>query len=280
MRQTPVLFAIACLSVATSLSSAQTASSERDAIMSVNTQLEDASAKRDSVAYAKLTTSDFIRLAGRVYSKDEWLKEGVSAGAPRKPSLNEEPIVHVYDGLAILVTKNTGQGPGRNGQPVLPQRMSRVYVKTNGNWRLAATTSSPIGAAPPPSTAPVKQLPSAAEPTGATEREIFQALRAISDANQKSDTAAFSRVTADDFIATGGAGDVLTKNDRMKAIGAATPNPGTFNVAKLKINVYGNGAVAVWENASGVVTLKALVKQGGRWVQVLNHNAPPPVGSM
>jgi hypothetical protein len=252
----------------------QGASADRDAIMAVQTQIETASATHDAAAYVRLTTPDFIRVAGgRFIPKDEWIRENVAKGAPGKPALNEEPNLKILGSVAVLVVKNTGQRPGPNGQPPATTRLSRVFVKSGGTWRAALTTASPLtqnAVTPAPATRPATAPQNEWTPQ---QNEVLATLKAINAAASGAKPDAFSAVTADDFIAVGATGTLLTKADRMKAIAGSTPSA-AGQTSPAFIHVYGDAAVAGWTNPGGGLTVKALAKQNGRWVQLLNHNAP------
>ena len=148
-------------------------------------------------------------------------------------------------------------------------------ASTSSTWRAALTVTSPLTQAAPAASSPARPAPAAPASWTPQQTEVVDTIRAINTAVAGAKPDAFSAVTADSFIAVGASGDVVTKADRMKAIGAAKPSPGTF-VPPAFVHVYDDVATAGWTNSGGGITVKALAKQNGRWVQLLNHNAPAP----
>ena len=68
-----------------------------------------------------------------------------------------DSVVHVYGDTALLTGKAMVKGKFTDGPDISgPYRYMRVFVKQQGEWRLVATTVTPIKPARPEGTAPPK----------------------------------------------------------------------------------------------------------------------------
>jgi ketosteroid isomerase-like protein len=256
-----------------------------EAVLKVSAAIDEAFQKRDANAYAQHVTDDFLRVTGaRVYTRADWTKEVVAAGGPaRQPAKNDERTVRVF-GDVVLVTQRNLPATGQGVQPPVANRMTRAFVRLQGAWKLALTVASPISTSPAaPPTAPVAQpAASGTAPsfTGAA-KEVADTLAGLNAANAKADAEAWARLTHADFYIVGSNGNLVTRAARIDQIKAAKPNPAVGALSPDTIvKVYGNVAVSTASNTAGTSrSTKVLIKQDGRWQQVLNQNTTIVRGS-
>lgn len=105
----------------------------------------------DTAALDRILTDDFVGIGPRGFTltKQEWLQRH-QAGALVYDALSLDDIqVRVYGGdTAIMVARET-QAARYQGQPMPGEfRTTLVWVRQDGDWRLAGTQLSPI--MPPP----------------------------------------------------------------------------------------------------------------------------------
>ncbi len=99
----------------------------------------------DTATYSKLTSDDYLRVAGdgKQQGKSEFI-ETVKRNAEQSPGRLETGDVQVRvngDTARVLMT-TWGTLPG--GQPEPPQRVTRVFVKRSGQWQQVAAIFTPI----------------------------------------------------------------------------------------------------------------------------------------
>ncbi len=99
----------------------------------------------DTATYSKLTSDDYLRVAGdgKQQGKSEFL-ETVKRNAKQSPGSLETGDVQVKvngDTARVLMT-TWGTLPG--GQPEPPQRVTRVFVRRSGQWQQLAAIFTPI----------------------------------------------------------------------------------------------------------------------------------------
>lgn len=81
--------------------------------------------------------------------------EGTFAGPVIDTVDTSEATVKVHGDTAILTGKAMVKGKFTDGPDISgPYRYMRVFVKQQGDWRLVATTVTPIGKMQPPATPP------------------------------------------------------------------------------------------------------------------------------
>ena len=105
----------------------------------------------DSAFLDRTLADDFVGVGPRGFmlSKQEWIGRLQSGGLHYNALTLDEMQVHIYGDAAILIGRET-QAATYQGQDIPGQfRMTQVWVRQDGNWRLAGLQLSPI--MPPPS---------------------------------------------------------------------------------------------------------------------------------
>lgn len=232
---------------------AATPSAQDDAlskIRAVSGALGQASARRDGDAYSRATTNDFIRIGGRIRTKQEWLRESVTRGEQGPADVNSDEHFVVRGSIALDVARHASPRPDANGQPQPPQRMTRGFVRQGEDWLVAATFGAFIRPTLPPdepladADLRTRVAPSADEP--------LSLLRQVVAAEANNDTATLARLTADDFFGANAMGGVLGKADYLRQFASAgARREAQFEPRALTLNLYDGGAVAACQNAAG-----------------------------
>lgn len=105
----------------------------------------------DAASLERTLADDFVGVGPRGFmlSKQEWIQR-LQSGALHYNALTlDEMQVRVYGDAAILVGRET-QAATYQGQDIPGQfRLTQVWVRQDGTWRLAGLQLSPI--MPPPS---------------------------------------------------------------------------------------------------------------------------------
>ncbi len=109
------------------------------AVWKTQQDLVQAFLKGDSTTYGKLTTEDYIRVGvnGKRLSRNDTLRM-VKDNAGKSGGNIEagDAQITVNGDTARLVMSNWGTLPG--GEQLAPERVTRIFVKRNGEWQQAA----------------------------------------------------------------------------------------------------------------------------------------------
>ena len=115
------------------------------------------------------------------------------------------------------------------------------------------------------------------------ERELRDADSTRNDALRSGDTAALARLYADDFVMITSAGQLRTKADQLRDIGAGTVAHQGPSERILKMTVEGDMAVVQSESGAGTLVTagrpdtrmrrytRVYVHRGGRWQLLATH---------
>ena len=231
-----------------------------------------AAAARDAGAYGKFLTNDFTWTdrMGNVRTRAEVL-QNVAPDNPADKVSEEQCSVY---GTAAVCT-----GARYLAEPKVNVRYLRAWVKTGGQWQIAAhqgvTITPPSETPATPAAAPAADTTAATPPppatvTGAAEKEILDALNALGTANATANSAAFAQLVTDDFIGISPQGQTRTKAARLEQIKTATPREARpFAGRDLRIRFHGNLAVVTWRSGADGRThnMAPMVKEKGRWLR-------------
>lgn len=111
----------------------------------------EAEARADTAFLEKVLAEDFIGIGplGFMLNKEDWLQRHKS-GDLKYQSLNLDEVKVRQYGEAAIITARLIQQASYRGQGVPGQfRMTVVWVKQPGGWRLAGYHVSPIAQRPP-----------------------------------------------------------------------------------------------------------------------------------
>lgn len=115
-------------------------------LVAVNSALNEAFASSDSATCDRYSAPEYVRIAstGAVTDRAAAVK-AIATPRDRRPSLHDEIRVRVYGDVAVLSFKDTPvSGDGKAGRPV---RTTRVFTKTDGDWRQVVAISTPLASA-------------------------------------------------------------------------------------------------------------------------------------
>jgi ketosteroid isomerase-like protein len=123
---------------------AQTAKSDKleRQFIALQRAQDDAEGKKDIAALERIFSDDFIFIAanGSIYDKKKFLDELRSDTEPagHEPLGYEDFKVRSYGKTAVANYSLLVTGKDKDGKPLISRyRMSAVWVKQKGNWRLA-----------------------------------------------------------------------------------------------------------------------------------------------
>jgi ketosteroid isomerase-like protein len=119
---------------------------------------------------------------------------------------------------------------------------------------------------------------------GSDEQQLKKIEQDWADAYVKRDPAIAQRITADDFVFVGPAGNIVNRNDYVKEMTGDTVFT-AFKFDELKVRIYGDAAVVVGvanisakakgEEESGQYSFTdVFMKQKGEWKAVSGHVTP------
>jgi hypothetical protein len=110
---------------------------ERAAILTAQRTLNETFAQRDVKTYAALTADSFVRITtdGRVIGRDDFMRDVAAAGPPRQDPNHSDFRVKLYGAFATLCYLN---------QAADTQRVTRVFVKQQGQWRQLLTQATVV----------------------------------------------------------------------------------------------------------------------------------------
>ena len=138
------LFTILFLFIAVSFTDAQTTKSTEleQQFIALQRAEEDAEDKRDIAALDRILADEFIFIAGNgsIYDKKKFLDEikAHTEPAPAQTLTYENFKVRRYGKTAAVNYLLVVSGKDKDGKDTLSRyRMSSVWVKQKGNWRLA-----------------------------------------------------------------------------------------------------------------------------------------------
>lgn len=106
----------------------------------------------DAAALAPLLADDWLltHSDGRTQDKGDYLQElgrGARGGRVNTAITNEGVVVRVYGGTAVITGASVQSGIGADGQPFSGRfRFTRVWVRQDGAWVMAASHSSRLAA--------------------------------------------------------------------------------------------------------------------------------------
>ncbi|MGH9882101.1 MAG: nuclear transport factor 2 family protein [Pyrinomonadaceae bacterium] len=131
----------------------QQSSAVEQALIRLDRELMDAAVRKDRTMFERtaLTRYVFVNPGGGVEERSD------SADGPNIESIQTENVVVRVDGdMAVLTGKASVKGKLANGRDISGQyTYMRVFVKQQGQWRLAAMSAVPIAQGQPtPSSAP------------------------------------------------------------------------------------------------------------------------------
>lgn len=118
------------------------------ALKKLHEDVDDAIARRDRAALEQLYADEFVYFhsTGGVDTKSEWITKSLTIDpeSARLPPPAGERELHVYDDVAVVRGHNELT---INGQPnPRALRMTYIYVKRGGRWRIAQQQGTPIPA--------------------------------------------------------------------------------------------------------------------------------------
>ena len=147
MRQ---ILALAALMVAFSASAFAQAGGVEQQIRDLEKQSREAAIRGDAAFAERTLASDYISIApsGAVSTREQTLATA-RAGTMKLQSINvEDEKVRVYGGNVAVVTGHASVTGTDKGQAFTGHsRYTRVWVKQNGGWKLAAFQLTPIAGA-------------------------------------------------------------------------------------------------------------------------------------
>jgi len=112
-------------------------------LIKLDRDLIDAMVRKDRATADKVELSNylFVNPGGGVEIKGQQMGTG-----PIIDSVDtSDEVVHVHDNMAVLTGKAMLKGRFADGPDISgPYRYMRVFVKQQGDWRLAATSVTPI----------------------------------------------------------------------------------------------------------------------------------------
>ena len=119
----------------------------REAVLAVQTQIDDAMLANDPVALARHLTDDATRTgpSGELTRRTEWLAQ-IASGAIRYLAVRRsEPDIRLYGDVAVVtgVVAIDVMKPGL-GKVEERNRYLRVYLRRGGRWLLAAHQATAV----------------------------------------------------------------------------------------------------------------------------------------
>lgn len=112
-------------------------------IAKVAEALNRAAVAHDSDAYTNLLTADFHAITGAGIIRDRQAMSTFIKGGPSVPAdlKREEVSTAVYGDAVIQITKELWT---RSGGAKVESRVSTVFVRQGGEWKLALRMSTPV----------------------------------------------------------------------------------------------------------------------------------------
>jgi ketosteroid isomerase-like protein len=240
-------------------------------------QLLAAARAKDREALSRLVADEatWVTTAGKLESRDEIL-----GGIPNPPQEVTTDQVHTFGDVAVV----TGMARFDNGSRT---RFVQEWANRGGQWRVVAHQGTPVGAAPAGGEAASAPMPagtsgsamSASEPTLSTESEraVWQADRDLLRAFMAGDSAAYAKLTADEYVRVSATGDVVGKSEWLETVKQnAGRSPGKIENGGVQITVNGDSARVVatsWGTVPGGQQMaparvtRIFVKRDGQWQQ-------------
>jgi len=221
---------------------------------------------RDIETFNRMTTDDFTLTneRGEVITKPERI-ERLKAGQRQAQAQSDEQI-RFYGNAALRTRRLTLEGK--------PVRMLTVWVKQNGQWKVAATQITPEQNTPR----------AAAESTVSTEQEILRYEEERRQAILHNDEAAMDRLLADEFIRTDYEGRTHDRADELSLYKKNRRQTESWQANDVKVRVYSDAAV-VTERAAVKDILDGQsrdaefrfthvwAKRDGQWQLVARHGS-------
>ena len=118
---------------------------EERAVWNVQNELHRAFLSGDTATYSKLTSDEFVRVAanGEQQGKSRFIQDvKQNAGKTAGQVETGDVQIAVNGDTARLVMITWGTLPG--GEPLPPARVTRVFLKRNGQWQQAAAIFTPL----------------------------------------------------------------------------------------------------------------------------------------
>ncbi|RPJ63241.1 MAG: nuclear transport factor 2 family protein [Acidobacteria bacterium] len=115
------------------------------AVWTAQNELQRAFLSGDTATYSKLTSDDFVRVAedSNQQGKSQFIQNvKQNAGKSGGQLENGDVEIAVTGDTARLVMTRWGTLPG--GEPLPPARVTRVFLKQNGQWQQAAAIFTPL----------------------------------------------------------------------------------------------------------------------------------------
>lgn len=201
-------------------------------IIAADQALNEAFVRGDVAALERIMTDDYVSTSplGNVRNRTEAL-DMQRAGLRRSFSLVADDVrVRVYGDSAVLTSRRIERGEFR-GRDVSGQfRTTRVYVRQDGRWRLAAMQTTPI--APDDS-------------SGTVEQEVLAAEEVRRQAILGNDIGVLEGLIADNFVVTLDTGEVKTRADELAVNRAGARRVEAWDSSDVVVRVYGHTAVVV-----------------------------------
>lgn len=259
-----------------SKANAQTAEQQ---IVEVEQARVEARQKADSAALARLTGDDFTQIlaSGLMLQKKDVL------------ALNSSPKIDVRDlqtrifgDVAVVTGHQSGAGYTRQGS-----RFTHVWQRRNGQWVavfMQNTPIVPVPTLPPPTqgvTRPKKKLPSTSWPNPANrdEQAVLEASRQLDEAFSRKDVAAYSALTAANWVRLNLDGTEGSREEFLKSVaGTAEQKRGTPSQSQFHVRVYGPIAILTYRQhyAEGADHFRSrvFVNERGTWKQLISQVTP------
>jgi ketosteroid isomerase-like protein len=120
-------------------------SNDERAIWKVQSDLQQAFLRGDTAAYGSLTADDYVRITanGEQQGKSQFLETVKKNASQSKGQLETGDVqIAVTGDTARVVMTTWGTLPGGEAAP--PSRVTRVFVKRNGQWQQAAAIFTPV----------------------------------------------------------------------------------------------------------------------------------------
>jgi hypothetical protein len=120
-------------------------SDDEQAIWKAQTELHRSYLDGDTPTYSKLTADGYFRIEenGEEREKSAFLQEVKGNASQPKGQIETGDVqIAVTNDTARLVMTTWGTEPGGRTNP--PTRVTRVFVKRNGQWQQAAAVFTPI----------------------------------------------------------------------------------------------------------------------------------------
>jgi ketosteroid isomerase-like protein len=234
----------------------------------------EARRKADAATLARLSSDDLLIVgpAGQVTDK-----KGASA-LPAVPKIAVREVkTQRFGDVAVVTGIQVGVGPNADQE----QRFTRVWQRRNGQWlnvfghvtRIAPPQALASGTTPQP--VPATTWPT---PPNRDDRDVLDAARRVEEAFSRKDVAAYSALTAANWVRLNRDGSATSREAYLKTV-AGTPElkrSPPYN-SEFQVRHYGSVALVTWLAKTqaaptvGIRRTRVFVRDGGAWKQLVSQ---------